>query len=263
MKFKGKSFIAIVLTPETPADAWFAELDRIISRSPGFFIDRPIILDVRGKKIPIEDLEVILAGLGKRSIRVMGIDGIAGTRLKPGMPPSFAGGRLATDIEVPDPEGPVASEEPDGPDKTETKTLSGSKKSRTEASDRKKPANGTFQKVATSVAADGQSVVIAEPVRSGQSVVHPTGDVTVVGSVASGAEVIAGGSIHIYGALRGRALAGVSGNEGARIFCSKLEAELVSINGLYTIADDFADHVVNKPAQIRFDEERLIFESLN
>ena len=110
---------------------------------------------------------------------------------------------------------------------------------------------------------DGQSVVITEPVRSGQSVVHPTGDVTVVGSVASGAEVIAGGSIHIYGALRGRALAGVSGNEGARIFCSKLEAELVSINGLYTIADDFADHVVNKPAQIRFDEERLIFESLN
>ncbi len=263
MKFKGKSFIAIVLTPETPADAWFAELDRIISRSPGFFIDRPIILDVRGKKIPIEDLETILAGLGERSIRVMGIDGIAGTRLKPGMPPSFGGGRLATDIEVPDPEGSAASEESEGVDKTETKTLSGSKKSRTEASDRKKPANGTFQKVATSVPTDGQSVVITEPVRSGQSVVHPTGDVTVVGSVASGAEVIAGGSIHIYGALRGRALAGVSGNEGARIFCSKLEAELVSINGLYTIADDFADHVVNKPAQIRFDEERLIFESLN
>ncbi|WP_346911884.1 septum site-determining protein MinC [uncultured Roseibium sp.] len=257
MKFKGKSFIAIVLTPETPADAWFGELDRIISRSPGFFIDRPIILDVRGKKIPIEDLEVILAGLGERSIRVMGIDGIAGTRLKPGMPPSFAGGRLATDIEVPDQEGAVA------PEKTETKALSGSKKSQPEANDRKKPANGTFQKAVTGVAADGQSIVITEPVRSGQSVVHPTGDVTVVGSVASGAEVIAGGSIHIYGALRGRALAGVSGNERARIFCSKLEAELVSINGLYTIADDFADHVVNKPAQIRFDEERLIFESLN
>lgn len=257
MKFKGKSFIAIVLTPETPADAWFGELDRIISRSPGFFLDRPIILDVRGKKIPIEDLEAILAGLGERSIRVMGIDGIAGTRLKPGMPPSFAGGRLATDIEVPDPEGPVA------PEKTEANVLSGSKNSRPEANDRKRPVNGPIRKVATSVAADGQSIVITEPVRSGQSVVHPTGDVTVVGSVASGAEVIAGGSIHIYGALRGRALAGVSGNEQARIFCSKLEAELVSINGLYTIADDFAGDVVNKPAQIRFDEETLIFESLN
>ncbi|WP_346896185.1 septum site-determining protein MinC [uncultured Roseibium sp.] len=263
MKFKGKSFIAIVLTPETPADAWFAELDRIISRSPGFFIDRPIILDVRGRKIPIEDLEAILAGLGERSIRVMGIDGIAGTRLKPGMPPSFAGGRLATDVEVPDQEEPVVSDGPIAPEKTETNTLSGSKKNRTEASDRKKPANGIPQKAATGVAADGQSVVITEPVRSGQSVVHPTGDVTVIGSVASGAEVIAGGSIHIYGALRGRALAGVSGNEEARIFCSKLEAELVSINGLYTIADDFAGHVVNKPAQIRFDEETLIFESLN
>jgi septum site-determining protein MinC len=256
MKFKGKSFIAIVLTPETPAEAWFAELDRIISRSPGFFIDRPIILDVRGRKMPIEDLEEMLAGLGERSIRVMGIDGIAGTRLKPGMPPSFAGGRLTTDVEVPDPDG----EAPAG--NAAAAAPSAPKKSPASADARKKPQKDTSLGAETSAPGDGQSIVITEPVRSGQSVMHPSGDVTIIGSVSSGAEVIAGGSIHIYGALRGRALAGVSGNEGARIFCSKLEAELVSINGLYTIADDFSGDVVNKPAQIRFDEEKLIFEPL-
>ncbi len=63
-----------------------------------------------------------------------------------------------------------------------------------------------------------QSIVLREPVRSGQSVIFPEGDVTVVGSVASGAEIIAGGSIHIYGTLRGRAMAGSIGNASARIF---------------------------------------------
>ena len=107
MKFKGKSFIAIVLSPEPPFfTGWLQEIDRIIARSPGFFIDRPIILDVRGSKIPIEELEELLEELGSRSIRVMGIDGVAGTRLKPGMPPSFSGGRLASDIDVPTPERP-------------------------------------------------------------------------------------------------------------------------------------------------------------
>ncbi|WP_417684992.1 septum site-determining protein MinC [Roseibium sp.] len=245
MKFKGKSFIAIVLKPEIPAEDWFAELDRIISRSPGFFIDRPIILDVRGTKMPIEDLEVLLAGLNERSIRVMGIDGIAGTRLKPGMPPSFGGGRLTADVEVPEPVGAADTQPKPAAAKTEPE------------------ATITSDDVAEApVPRDGQSIVISEPVRSGQSVMHPEGDVTILGSVSSGAEVIAGGSIHVYGALRGRALAGVAGDDNARIFCTKLDAELVSINGLYQIADDFTGDVLNKPAQIRFENEKLIFEPL-
>ena len=76
--------------------------------------------------------------------------------------------------------------------------------------------------------------------RSGQSIVFEQGDVTIVGSVASGAEVIAGGSIHVYGALRGRAIAGLTGNNRARIFCRKLEAELLAIDGVYQTADDMS-----------------------
>ncbi|MEJ8473263.1 septum site-determining protein MinC [Roseibium algae] len=262
MKFKGKSFIAIVLTPETPSDVWFAELDRIISRTPGFFIDRPIILDVRGTKMPIEDLEGLLAGLGERSIRVMGIDGVAGTRLKPGMPPSFAGGRLATDVEVPDPG--AAAKDTSSADKPSKEASSKDAPAKGGAASGKsdKDAKAKADNAEPNALAEGQSLVITEPVRSGQSVMHPSGDVTIIGSVSSGAEIIAGGSIHVYGALRGRALAGVSGHENARIFCSKLEAELISINGLYQIADDFTGDVLGKPAQIRFEDEKLIFEPL-
>lgn len=262
MKFKGKSFIAIVLTPQMPSEAWFAEIDRIMSRSPGFFIDRPIILDVRGTNIPIDDLEGILEGLGQRSIRVMGIDGIAGTRLKPGMPPSFGGGRLTTEVEVPEPAGSAATSPAAG-----AKASSGVAVAEVTAAGSDADASGSGDAAEVDMendpSADQASIVITEPVRSGQSVIHPSGDVTIVGSVSSGAEVIAGGSIHVYGALRGRALAGVSGNEGARIFCSKLDAELVSINGLYQIADDFGQDVLNASAQIRFENETLVFERLN
>ena len=79
--------------------------------------------------------------------------------------------------------------------------------------------------------------------------IFPHGDVTVVGSVASGAEIVAGGSIHIYGALRGRAMAGAAGNARARIFCSKIEAELLAIDGLYKTADEIDPDLRGRPIQ--------------
>ncbi|MES0879804.1 septum site-determining protein MinC [Roseibium sp. SCP14] len=262
MKFKGKSFIAIVLSPEPPFEDWFREIDRIILRSPGFFIDRPIVLDVRGSKIPIEDLEKLLAGLSERSIRVMGIDGVAGTRLKPGMPPSFSGGRLASEVEVPTP-SKETSKSNEGAEAKQSEGTTSSKKKKTSANG--PSANGASEETAPQAEAldNEASIVITEPVRSGQSILHPDGDVTVIGSVSSGAEIIAGGSIHVYGALRGRALAGVAGKDDARIFCSRLDAELVSINGLYKVADDFDRSLRNAPTQIRFENETLVFEELN
>jgi septum site-determining protein MinC len=73
----------------------------------------------------------------------------------------------------------------------------------------------------------------------------------VIGSVASGAEIVAAGSIHVYGALRGRAMAGAYGDESARIFCRKLEAELIAINGLYQTADEIEARMRLLPVQIR------------
>jgi septum site-determining protein MinC len=101
------------------------------------------------------------------------------------------------------------------------------------------------------------ALVIDQPVRSGQSVVFERGDITVLGSVASGAEVMAGGSVHIYGTLRGRAIAGMSGNGSARIFCRKLQAELMAIDGIYQTADDMPTEMVGKAVQVRLDGEQL------
>jgi septum site-determining protein MinC len=93
------------------------------------------------------------------------------------------------------------------------------------------------------------SLLLESPVRSGQSIIFTDGDVTVLGSVSSGAEIVAGGSIHIYGTLRGRAMAGVNGNPAARIYCQRIEAELLAIDGYYQTAEQIDATLRNGPAQ--------------
>ena len=103
-------------------------------------------------------------------------------------------------------------------------------------------------------------LVIDNSVRSGQVIDYPDGDVTVVGSVGSGAEIVAGGSIHVYGTLRGRALAGTAGDPSARIFCRRFQAELVAINGSYRLADNFAAELADlrdRPVQARLEGTKM------
>ena len=85
---------------------------------------------------------------------------------------------------------------------------------------------------------------------------------SVMAQVSEGAEVLADGHIHIYGALRGRALAGVRGDDSARIFCQNLEAELVSVAGNFLLRDSLAEDVLKKPVQIYMSGENLLVEKL-
>ncbi|HEX5757216.1 MAG TPA: septum site-determining protein MinC, partial [Arenimonas sp.] len=105
-------------------------------------------------------------------------------------------------------------------------------------------------------------MVHALPVRSGQQVYAQDRDLTVCAMVGAGAEVIADGSIHIYGALRGRALAGAGGSASARIFCREFHAELVAIAGHYKVLDEIPKSLIGKAVQIRLDGERLLIEEL-
>jgi len=107
------------------------------------------------------------------------------------------------------------------------------------------------------------SLLIEGPIRSGQSVAFPNGDITVLGSVSSGAEIVAGGSIHIYGALRGRAMAGSMGNARARIFCSRNEAELVSVDGYYCTAEQMNANIRNQPTQCWLEDRALAIAALD
>ena len=95
------------------------------------------------------------------------------------------------------------------------------------------------------------------PVRSGQQVYAEHRDLTVLTTVGAGAEVLADGNIHIYGALRGRALAGARGNEEARIFCREFRAELVAVAGRYKVLDDIPRDLVGKPVQVWLEQGQL------
>jgi septum site-determining protein MinC len=101
------------------------------------------------------------------------------------------------------------------------------------------------------------------PVRSGQQLYAENRDLTVLTTVGAGAEVIADGSIHIYGALRGRALAGAQGNEKARIFCREFHAELVAIAGNYKVLEELPKELRGKPVQIWLDNQELRIAALD
>jgi len=106
-----------------------------------------------------------------------------------------------------------------------------------------------------------ETKLITHPVRSGQRV-YSKGDLIILAQVSAGAEVLAIGNIHIYAALRGRALAGVEGNIESRIFCTNLQAELISIAGNYQIQDDLDANMSNKSVQIFLQEKALIIKEL-
>lgn len=121
----------------------------------------------------------------------------------------------------------------------------------------------TAPPVAAAPSKPGGGQIIELPVRSGQQVYAQNRDLTVLAGVGAGAEVIADGSIHVYGALRGRALAGAHGDESARIFCREFHAELVAIAGQYKVFEDLPADVRGRPAQIWLENGKLCVAELS
>jgi septum site-determining protein MinC len=211
-----------VLRPEPPVDAWLAELDAQVARSPTFLESKPVVVDLAGVTAEDADLPGLVRALQGRGMRVLAVEGAD---------PSWAGadewgraipgGRSTGTVEP-----PAADAEP--PPEPEAAGL-----------------------------------VLTAPVRSGQSVIYPKGDVTVIGSVASGAEVFAGGSVHVYGTLRGRVVAGFTGNPAARVFCRRLEAELVAIDGVYRTADDMDAALRGRAVQAWLDGGSIVMAALD
>lgn len=106
-------------------------------------------------------------------------------------------------------------------------------------------------------ASRGAGLVITEPVRSGQQIFCDDGDLVVLAPVGNGAEVAAAGHVHVYGALRGRAFAGVNGDSRAMIFCEQLYAELLSIGGVYIVNEEIDRDAVGHRARVSCANERL------
>jgi septum site-determining protein MinC len=217
-RFRGRSYVAFVFSPVVPIVGWLEEVDATLAQSPGFFVGRPVVLDLSAVELSPSAVTHLISSLETRNIRVLGIEGVDEQQLPPGLPPLLTGGRQC----VLEPHAPKPEAKP-----------------------------------------QPTSLLIGQPVRSGQSIVFAEGDVTVLGSVGSGAEIVAGGSIHVYGTLRGRAMAGVNGNSAARIFCQKIEAELLAIDGYYQTVEDINEALRNRPAQAWLDGDIMRITPLN
>ncbi len=120
-----------------------------------------------------------------------------------------------------------------------------------------KSANGNARRATPERVAPPRPKLVTQPVRSGTQVYAKGTDLIVVAPVSAGAEVIADGHIHVYGALRGRAIAGAAGDQSARIFTQRLEAELVSIAGRYLVSDAIAPELMQQPAQVALIDDHL------
>jgi septum site-determining protein MinC len=222
VRLRGRSYVAFVFSPVVPIVEWLAEIDATLARSPGYFVGKPIVLDLAAVDLSSSAIAHLVGSLNERSIRVLGIEGVDEERLAANLPPLLTGGRACV----------ITRNEPAQKPEPEAKP---------------KP----------------NSLLLESPVRSGQSIVFMEGDVTVLGSVGSGAEIVAGGSIHIYGTLRGRAMAGVNGNSNARIYCQRIEAELLAIDGYYQTAEEIDDTLRNRPAQAWLQGDTMKITPLN
>lgn len=231
LRLAGRSFLAFVLEPWTPVSEWLSDLDEVARQSFAFFANRPVVLDLSALQPDKTEAEALLAALKARAIRVIAVEGVDPDLLGPALAPLAAGMVSAKIIEFPGTES-RAKEKAESPAPLPLP------------------------------AAAPASMVIDKPVRSGQSIWFPDGDLTVIGSVSSGAEVIAGGSIHVYGALRGRAVAGATGDGNARIVCRRYHAELVAIDGNYMAAEESPERLAGKPVHIRLDGGSLITQVL-
>jgi len=121
----------------------------------------------------------------------------------------------------------------------------------------RRPVREPASKTPPGPAAAAKTRLVTQPVRSGTQIYARGADLVVTAAVSPGAEIIADGNIHVYGALRGRALAGAGGDVDARIFCSRLEAELVSIAGRYLVSEQLPPEQQGFPVQIALVDERL------
>jgi septum site-determining protein MinC len=220
VRLRGRSYVAFVFAPVVPIVDWLSDIDETLSRSPNFFVGKPVVLDLSAVDLSRPAISHLLLSLEKRNIRVLAIEGVDATALASNMPPLISGGRSC-------------------------------------------PVQQPAEEKGASKALPPTSLLLDSPVRSGQSIIFPEGDVTVVGSVASGAEIVAGGSIHVYGTLRGRAMAGINGNSAARIYCQKIEAELLAIDGFYRTAEEFDSTLRNRQVQAWLEGETLRITPLN
>lgn len=211
-------------------------------RAPGFLRFAPIVIglqDLEGMTDTV-DFRALVEGL--RALEIVPIGTLGGgpalrqAAVAAGLPPMRLAGGKEPDEEVALPAGPVQASMPDVPMPAAPEPVA------------PPPAR--------------VAMVVTEPVRSGQRIYAQGSDLIVTATVNPGGEVIADGNVHVYGALRGRAVAGATDDPGARVFALHFDPELVAIAGLYAVRDGLGDAPIGRAVQVRLDGEEMRFEPL-
>jgi septum site-determining protein MinC len=219
----GQFTIPTLVLRDTTTDALDAFLARQVARSPEFFEQAPVAIDLSQLpgQDPYDGLPMIVGMLRGHGLIPVGVRGASSEQREQA---------VALELAI----MPAA----------------------------RRAAPSRPQPVPDPVAKPAQTLVVDRAVRSGQRVYARDGDLVLLAGVSSGAEVMAEGHIHAYGPLRGRAMAGVSGNTDARIFCRDLGAELVSIAGRYRVSENLEGRYLGRAVQISLDGDRLNFAPL-
>jgi septum site-determining protein MinC len=220
---QGALFTVMVVRGALLRDAAFQrELDEQVRRSPRFFLNAPVVLDLKGVEgfAAAADLDAARELLGGRTLRLVGVQNAAPAQID-----AAAAAGLASF--APNPAQPPrrAAPEPSA--------------------------------AVPPPAVVGRTLLVTQPVRSGTQIYARGGDLVVTAAVSPGAEIMADGNIHVYGRLGGRALAGAAGDAEARIFCSRFEAELVSIAGRYLVSEQLPPAERGFAVQIALVDDRL------
>lgn len=250
---KGSMFTLSVLQPKnTDMVAFEAALEERIAQAPRFFQNAPVVIDVQALRdmVPELDFAGLVALLRRHQLVPVGVRHATPAQQTAAVAAGLAllhGGSLA--------EATPAAGQAAASQVTHAVETPPTKAAPTVTSEPQVPP-------APSVTAT-PTKTLTTPVRSGQRIYARGGDLVILAAVNAGAEVLADGNIHIYGPLRGRALAGVLGDAQARIYAQSMEAELVSVAGHYRVFEPQPpDELRGKPTQIYLERERLVIAPL-
>lgn len=267
LDFKSATLYAVrVVLHSADLSLLTAALDRRMADAGSFFENEPVVIDASRVDSPI-DWPELLQALRRHNLPPIGVvaqganlqaaqeAGLAAVELSTPRPAPAVETAAPSDIATPVPAVPAAA--------LETATAPGADPASGAAAAPAAPAQPAPEESPLPASAPASALVITKPLRSGQRVYARHTDLVVIGMVSQGAEVIADGNVHVYGPLRGKAMAGARGDTSARIFTTQLDAELLAVAGVYRVVEAKLDRSLhNQPALVYLDGETLHIEAL-
>jgi len=261
-QFRGGLYTLMSLRIADPRDqAFFSAVMEKIAQAPDFFRHAPVVLDLQElADAPPFNMAELVRRLRQHQLVPIGVANATEEQMR---------AAVNTGLSIM-PEGrdaPVrarAEPQPAQPQSAEPQPEARQQSSSDEENSAYDESRDEEDRRDGETALDGgtPTKMVTRPVRSGKQVYGQNGDLVVMASISAGAELLADGHIHVYGALRGRAHAGVKGDHTARIFCRSLEAELISVAGHWRVREDMPEELIGKPVQVFLDGDQLIIEGL-